>query len=142
MIMRAAEVLVVDDDAGVAETIAFILSDQGYSVRTASDGIDGLRCIAELRPDVIVLDVEMPRLSGPGMAAAMFVENAGIERIPIVLVSGTAALTEVAAQVGTPYALAKPYSLDDLVDLVARALRELIAPIPKIRKGSCTPEGR
>jgi CheY-like chemotaxis protein len=141
MSMRAAEVLVVDDDAGVAETIAFILSDQGYSVRTASDGIEGLRCITELRPDVIVLDIEMPRLSGPGMAAAMLVENAGIERIPIVLVSGTVALKEVAEQVGTPYALAKPYSIEDLVGLVARALRELIAPIPKIHKGSGTPAG-
>ena len=139
--MRATEVLVVDDDAGVAETIAFILSDQGYSVRTASDGIEGLRCIAELRPDVIVLDIEMPRLSGPGMAAAMFVENAGIEKIPIVLVSGAAQLKEIAAQMGTPYALAKPYSIEDLAGLVARALRELIAPIPKIRKGSGTLAG-
>jgi CheY-like chemotaxis protein len=74
--------------------------------------------------DLILLDVEMPRLTGPEMAYRLFVLDAGKEKIPIVLLSANLDLPRVAATVvGTPYCLAKPYPIDDLFSpfLVDRA---------------------
>jgi FixJ family two-component response regulator len=84
------------------------------------------------RPDAILLDVEMPLLDGPGMANRMFVENMGRENIPVILVSGVANLAQVADQVGTPYALAKPYSEEALALLLEEALRERALPRPRM----------
>jgi CheY-like chemotaxis protein len=126
-----ADVLVVDDDKEIADTLADILAGEGHTVRTADDGEDGLRLLAERLPDLILLDVEMPRLDGPQMAHRMLIEDAGRERIPIVLVSGVVNLARISARVGTPYVLAKPCSLTRLIDTVARALTERVSPSPK-----------
>ena len=93
----------------------------------------GLRELAHRIPDVVLLDVEMPLLNGPDMAYQMFIHNCGLECIPIVLLSGIASLTDVAARVGTPYYLEKPYSLGAVLSMCERALAERIAPTPNVR---------
>jgi DNA-binding NtrC family response regulator len=127
-----ADVLVVDDDGPLAEAVADVLVEEGHAVRIAADGVEGLRCLNERLSDLIVLDVEMPALSGPEMAVQMIILDAGRERIPVVLLSGVADLSAVAAAVGTPYALAKPCTLDALVRVTREALRARVAPRPRI----------
>jgi DNA-binding NtrC family response regulator len=126
-----AELLVVDDDRDVAAILKMVLQDQ-HSIRIACDGEAGLRLLNERRPDLILLDVEMPVLDGPGMAYRLFIEDAGRELIPIVLVSGIANLELVAERVGTPYFLLKPVDAEPLLELVARALVERRAPRPAL----------
>jgi FixJ family two-component response regulator len=75
-----------------------------------------------------VLDVDMPVLGGPGMAHQMLLHDAGEESIPIILMSGRADLPRIARQMGTPYFLAKPPTLDAFLTLLARTLRERRAP--------------
>jgi CheY-like chemotaxis protein len=128
-----ADVLVVDDDQFIAQTVADILLGEGHTVRIGENGADGLRLLAERLPDLVFLDVEMPMLTGPEMAHRMLIEDAGRELIPIVLLSGVANLRPVAELVGTPYVLGKPCDLDDLLETAARALTERIAPAPKLR---------
>ena len=125
-----AQVLVVDDDRMLAETVADILAMEGHTVRVGKDGIDGMRLVAEQLPDLLVLDLEMPRLSGPEMARRMAIEGGGRERIPIVLLSGVADVDLVGALIGTPYVLTKPCDLDMLIDTTRRALSEKTAPQP------------
>ena len=126
-----SEVLLVDDDDDHAELVALLLERRGHRVRRAVDGRDGLaRLCSERWPDVIVLDVEMPRLSGPEMAHAVLVHDAGLERIPVVLVSGVVGLAAVARAVGTPYFLSKPVSSRQLLGTLELALRERIGPAP------------
>jgi CheY-like chemotaxis protein len=124
-----AEILIVDDDAETAELLGSMLTDCGYRVRTAGDGKQGLDTLSR-RPDLVLLDVEMPMLDGPGMAQEMCVRDCGLERIPIVLLSGVVGLAGVARRVGTPYFLAKPYSIDAVIALCRRALSERVAPKP------------
>jgi FixJ family two-component response regulator len=81
--------------------------------------------------DLILLDVEMPGMNGPGMAHRLFLEDVGKEKIPIVLLSGKLDLSREAAALGTPYFLSKPYTLDALLGLMARALAERAAPRPR-----------
>ena len=125
-----ADVLVVDDDSDIADVLAEIMMGEGHEVRVALDGEAGVREVHARAPDVILLDVDMPVLNGPGMAYVLLVHDAGLEKIPIVLLSGVPHLVAVARQVGTPYFLGKPYKYDALVALVDRALRERTPPVP------------
>ena len=125
-----AEILIVDDERDLAEMLAELLMELGHLVRIASNGDEGLRALAVRHPDLVLLDVEMPLLDGPGMAYQMLVRDCGLEEIPIVLLSGVVALPAVAARVGTPYFLPKPYAPRDVVSLCERALKEQTAPSP------------
>jgi DNA-binding response OmpR family regulator len=127
--MAIGELLVVDDDEDVAEALTDVLAAEGYRVRVARDGQQGLDALNVGYPDLVLLDVEMPVMSGPAMAYRMFLEDVGRENIPIVLLAGVADLPGIAANVGTPYFLEKPYALDRLLTLLSLALRERRAPI-------------
>jgi DNA-binding NtrC family response regulator len=123
-----ADLLVVDDDRDLAAALTDVLVDAGHTVRVAENGWAGVAALNERLPDLVLLDIEMPSLDGPGMANQMFVRDAGRERIPILLVSAFADLPGVARRIGTPYSAPKPCELGKLLDLVDRALRERIPP--------------
>jgi DNA-binding NtrC family response regulator len=127
-----ADLLVVDDDADVADSMAELLMDEGHVIRIAHDGKQGLTRLAERIPEAVLLDVEMPVLTGPEMAIKMFLDDCGQEEIPIVLISGVKNLAAVAARVGTPYFLSKPFAVDVLLRLIGRALVERVPPRPKL----------
>src|SRR5262245_24033955 len=112
-----ADVLVVDDDNDVAEALSEVVQAEGHDVRIAHNGREGLEALSARCPDLILLDVEMPELTGPEMAYQLLVRDAGLEKIPIVLLSGILDLQAIARIVHTPYFLAKPYRLDDVLGL-------------------------
>jgi DNA-binding NtrC family response regulator len=119
-----ADLLIVDDDVDVSWILTQVLLLEGHTVRVGYDGEEGLRLLKERVPDLVLLDVEMPILNGPSLADQMFVHNLGLENVPIVLLSGVADVEAVAEQVGTPYALAKPFAATQLLALIDRALGE------------------
>jgi DNA-binding NtrC family response regulator len=123
-----ADLLIVDDDPDSAQALADLMRAEGHDVRVGFNGQEGIRLAHQQRPDVALLDVEMPILGGPGMAHQMLIHDMGLEEVPVVLLSGVANLDYVAAQVGTPYFLGKPYRYEQLVALVERALVERLAP--------------
>ena len=122
-------VLIVDDDADLAECFAELLRSRGHEVRTAHCGEDGLRLLrAAPLPEVLLLDVDMPRMTGPQMAHQMLVHDAGEENIPVILFSARADLPQIAERMGTRYFVAKGASAGELTRALDRALRERIAP--------------
>lgn len=126
-----ANVLIVDDDLDTMDLSRELLESAGHQVRTGNTGKEGLRSLgAGPLPDCVVLDVDMPVLSGPGMAHEMLLHDAGEEEIPILLVSGRGDLAEIAARMGTLYFLAKatPNYGKDLLEILDRALSERRAP--------------
>lgn len=127
-----ANILVVDDDQDLVDVLSSVLEELGHDVRVALDGREGLSALDEAIPDVIILDIEMPVLDGPGMAHEILVHNAGRERIPIILISGYVDLELIAARIGTPYVTRKPCTLDMLLGLLDRALRERTPPRPPV----------
>ena len=131
-----ARLLIVDDDVDVRDALADALTCEGHTVRVASDGVEGLQRMSEDPVDLIVLDVDMPRMSGPEMAYTALIRDAGLEAIPILLVSANADLARVAEKVGTPYFLAKPCTLNELNARLARALAERKPPRPQPSSGS------
>jgi len=131
-----ADLLVVDDDPDLAESLAALLEAEGHEVRTARNGQEGLELVAQRQPDLVLLDVEMPFLNGPEMSYRMFIHDVGQEEIPLVLLSGVTNLLEVAQAVGTPYFLPKPCPFEAIVSLVARGLLERRAPVPEAGRSS------
>ncbi len=126
-----ANVLIVDDDSDIVELSTELLQSAGHRIQTGYNGEQGLKSMdAGPLPDCVLLDVDMPVLSGPEMAHRMLVHDAGEERIPILLVSGRNDLPDVAARMGTPYFLRKagPDYGEVLLKILDRALRERRAP--------------
>ncbi len=118
---QRALVLVVEDDADIAETLSALLREEGYRVEVAVDGLAAVAQAKADRPDLVLLDLMLPRLDGVGVAAAL--AQAGIAA-PIVLVSAGQKLVSAAARIGTPYLLRKPFDLDAVLRMIARALAE------------------
>lgn len=126
-----ANILVVEDDCDVGSMLEQLLLMDGHQARVAHNGEEGMQQIYKDKPDVAILDIEMPVLSGPGMVLRLFAEDCGIEEIPVILMSGHVDLDDIARRLGTPYKIAKPFEVKELLSLVKQAAREKIYPHPK-----------
>ena len=63
----AEKILVVDDDSDVLDALTMVLESRGYQVITAQDGIEGLACLKAEKPDLMILDLLMPKMDGFGV---------------------------------------------------------------------------
>jgi CheY-like chemotaxis protein len=111
-----ARVLVADDEDDIRETIADVLSSEGYAVSLAADGLEALRVARRYRPDVILLDLMMPRMDGWQFRAAQL-DDELLAKIPVVVVS---AMVPRDARDLADELLHKPLRLEDLLDAVHR----------------------
>jgi DNA-binding NtrC family response regulator len=124
-----AHLLLVDDDNNLVKIFGALLRSEGHDVRTACTGEEGLKVLrAALLPDVVVLDVDMPILDGPGMAHQMVLHDAGEEKIPVILVSGRVDLVQIARRMGTTYFVQKPADFGKFLSVLSQALSERLAP--------------
>ncbi len=116
---RSPRVLVVDDSPSVRALIRVNLELEGLDVATAVDGQDALDQVAVVRPDLITLDVVMPRLDGLA-AATRLKQDPATREIPIVMVTARAqtADRERGRAAGVDAYLTKPFDPADLVGLV------------------------
>jgi DNA-binding response OmpR family regulator len=101
-------VLVVDDDARILEMLSDFLIAQGYEVATVTTGAQALNQVASLHPDVIMVDMVMPGLSGADVLAAL--RQAGIV-VPVILMTGH----QITMREGFFAVLAKPFHMGGLV---------------------------
>jgi DNA-binding response OmpR family regulator len=122
--MPEPTVLVVDDDPVIQKLLQVNFEMEGYSVITASDGAEGLaRARGEL-PDIVILDVMMPKMNGLEVADALK-SDAKTARIPIILLSAKAQEVDVQAGRGTgadDY-ITKPFDPLELLERVAALIR-------------------
>jgi CheY-like chemotaxis protein len=117
----AVRVLVVEDDEIIRHLIVINLELEGFDVITAFDGQDALEMVTAVAPDVITLDVTMPRLDG-WSTAAILRANPVTAGIRIVLLTARAQDAEIqrGEQIGVDAYLTKPFDPDDLIELVRR----------------------
>jgi CheY-like chemotaxis protein len=97
MTRALVRILVIDDDKDDVELIDRVLMDHGYISLLAVDGEEALRIAAMQLPDLVLLDIRMPRMDGYEVAATMR-KQPGLERTRIVAVTGMAADQERAAE--------------------------------------------
>ena len=113
------QVLVVDDDLDIRETLQEVLEHEGYEVATARNGIDALARAKLLHPSLILLDLFMPVMDGTEFRRRQLVDPE-ISGIPVVVVSAAANLEERVRSLSVAGLLEKPLQLDVLFDLVGR----------------------
>jgi CheY-like chemotaxis protein len=118
-------VLVVDDDDVIRQLISVNLELEGFEVHTAVDGQDALDKVKGIAPDVITLDVMMPRLDGWG-AAEKLREDPVTRHIPVVLLSARAQEADLkrGERIGVDAYLTKPFDPDELIQIVARLAQD------------------
>ena len=117
-----ATILVVDDEPLIALALGAALADAGHQVATAANGRQGLERLAEApRPDLVLLDMMMPVMSGPAMLAAMAADP-GLAGIPVIVLSSLPEEAVRARAQGVAAILRKPYTVDAVLGAIARVL--------------------
>ena len=111
-------VLVVDDDLALRTMIAQLMSDEGWQVRGASDGADALAVLDTWLPDVLLVDLTMPRMDGRVFISEVTRMNR-TANISIVVMSGRGAVHPTAVELGAAAAIEKPFEVRELVDTLA-----------------------
>lgn len=119
VVISSPNVLVVDDSLSARRTLAQVITDAGYEARTAVDGLDAIEAIEERMPDLILLDLEMPRMNGLELAAHLRADEE-TQDIPIVMVTSrsTAKHREQAHTAGIDAFITKPYQEDELAEQI------------------------
>src|SRR5215210_6876292 len=116
------QILVVDDDQAVRDSLKRSLEYSGYEVSTATDGVEALARLAVLRPDAVIMDVMMPRLDG--LEATRSLRSAGND-VPILVLTARDTVGDRVdgLDAGADDYLAKPFALDELLARVRAMLR-------------------
>jgi DNA-binding response OmpR family regulator len=92
--MAATKVLVVDDDLNIQRVLVFTLKQEGFEVLVASDGQTGVEMAADAQPDLILMDVAMPRLDGYAATQQIRSAELGGKRVPIIMLTAEADVGE------------------------------------------------
>jgi CheY-like chemotaxis protein len=129
--MKPHKILVVDDDPDITETVRFRLEKEGYEVMTAGDGEDALGQVRQGYPDLIVLDVMMPKENGyrvSRMIKQYEQEGKVLKRIPIILLTARNLKNDPEREKmfmefsQANEVIYKPFEMDDLVQRIRKLL--------------------
>ncbi|MCF8179399.1 MAG: Hpt domain-containing protein, partial [Sulfuritalea sp.] len=119
----AASVMVVDDSLTVRKIGGRLLARHGYHVLTAKDGVDALEQLSDEIPDVMLLDIEMPRMDGFDLARNIRGDER-LKHIPIIMITSRTAdkHRQHAAEIGVDHYLGKPYDEDELLTCIRECI--------------------
>ena len=116
-----ATILVVDDDESMRALVRVHLSNAGYQVLLAEDAVVGGRMLLESKPDLLVIDAEIPYLSGVDFVAALLADSTAPD-VPVLFITAHDQYREKFERLGVKY-LIKPFKVDALLEKVAEALK-------------------
>jgi chemosensory pili system protein ChpA (sensor histidine kinase/response regulator) len=118
-------IMVVDDSLTVRKVTGRLLERQGYLVVTARDGVEAMEKLQELIPDVMLVDIEMPRMDGFDLTRNVRAD-ARLSRVPVIMITSRTAdkHQNYAREIGVSHFLGKPYQEDDLLEKIAGFLKE------------------
>jgi len=118
-----AEILIIDDDIHINRMLAEVLAAEGYDVRTAFSGTEALNTLSETKPDLILLDLMLPGLSGEELLPK-------IGDIPVIVVSAKAAVTDKVGLLlgGAADYVTKPFDIPELLARITVQLRKKQVP--------------
>jgi len=124
-----ARVLVVDDEADLVRVLEFGLKSRGYEVVTASDGQEGLKKAREVKPDIILLDLMLPKLDGYKVCRLLKFDER-YKNIPIIILSARTQEGDqaLALEMGANRFITKPYEFSEILGHI-----ETLVKSPQVR---------
>lgn len=113
---RLPTVLLVDDSLSQRRALEQLLQDAGFTVRTARDGIEATEQLADFKPDIVLTDLEMPRMNGIELTAHIRTRE-NLKTLPVIMITSrtTQAHRQLALEAGIDFYLVKPVQEDDLL---------------------------
>src|SRR5688572_31505781 len=129
----SASILYVDDDRNLCQIVAKALAGEGYSVRTCHDGAEALAVVEEHLPDLMLLDLKLPRRDGLQVLTELRKSDTEMRELPVVVLTGISPTAATAQRVNELKALdliTKPVPLEKLLDVVARCVEGAKREIP------------
>ena len=120
-------ILVVDDSVTVRKVTSRFLERQGFNVVLAKDGIDALEILQEMTPDLMLLDIEMPRMDGFEVATQVR-HNGRLQHLPIIMITSRTGEKhrERAFEIGVNDYMGKPFQENQLLDKIQSLLDEKV----------------
>ena len=115
----APKILIIDDDPVIVKYLSSLFENNGYQVAVASNGIEGAEAAKKNKPDLITLDLDMPREWGPRFYRKL-AKNKALKDIPVIVISGLPS-SKYSLKKAVAY-LNKPFDPDELLDVVQRVL--------------------
>jgi twitching motility two-component system response regulator PilG len=126
--LAGLKVMVIDDSKTIRRTAETLLKKEGCSVVTATDGFEALAKIADHRPEIIFIDIMMPRLDGY-QTCALIKHSQLFKKTPVIMLSSKDGLFDRARGriVGSEEYLTKPFTREELLGAIKRYLRSAVA---------------
>ncbi len=123
--LEGMKVMVIDDSKTIRRTAETLLQKAGCEVITATDGFDALAKIADTNPDIIFVDIMMPRLDGY-QTCALIKNNSNFKTTPVIMLSSKDGLFDKAKGriVGSDQYLTKPFSKDELLGAIEQHVKK------------------
>jgi len=119
------KILIVDDEKDLVATVSFRLESRGYTVAAAYNGMDALEKVKREKPDLIILDLMLPKMDGYRVCA-LLKKNAHYSAIPIIIFTARAEESDVALtkEAGADAYITKPFDPDVLLAKIKELLKE------------------
>jgi two-component system response regulator MtrA len=119
----SAKILIVDDEPAISESLQAYLQSKGYEVICAQDGPEALAVARESKPDLMILDIMLPKLNGIEVCRILKADSATKDlRVVMVTGRGLAADVELASAAGADDYLVKPFNTDRLLEKIRHVL--------------------
>lgn len=115
-------VLLIDDESSILAVLATLFDDEGYTVCSATNGQEALELLRGWRPDLILLDLMMPRMDGATFRAEQRRLDAAAD-VPLILLSAAGKAQTSREQFGAAAVIMKPFELEAVLDVVDQVLR-------------------
>ncbi len=116
------KILIIDDEPNIVSTLAKRLEFSGYMVSTADNGADGLKKVQTENPDLILLDILMPKMDGYSFIKKLK-ENKKTKYLPVIVISAKAGMKELFTPEGISDYISKPFDPQILLTKIAKILK-------------------
>ncbi len=119
------KILIVDDEQDIVESLKFVLESNDYTCYCAYNGEDGLRLAKEIVPDLMILDVMMPKINGYKISRLLKFDSK-YKNIPILMVTARSQNEDklIGEETGADEYITKPFEIDEVVNKVNSYLKE------------------
>lgn len=124
---NSKKILLIDDEVDLQQLVKIALNSKGYVVETANNGLEGLNKLESVKPDLIILDMNMPKLGGLGFFQKIC-NGKDFPPYPVLVLTARTNLEQLLTQMNVDGFMSKPFEIDELLDKVTAIIEKKAKP--------------